>query len=270
MHLAHDGRVFIQRLGHFVGHVLGHAIVCGPNGHHRQRGHGRSLALVAVGGQLHLGVVRLLFEQGRHFGARQRNDLQGVALCKVGHRRHGHTARDQGGVQVAVLDLVHRLGERGAVFFHIGAGHAVHLEQIGHQLVLARAGRARGNAFALEVLDAVDARIGTGDQLHGLGVQRAQGPQVFQGRIGKLGFAVVGRVQNVGGHKGRLDVLGAQQFGVAHRGTGGFSGGGDFLAVDRGLVGDQLGQHAAQGVIGAAGAARGHTEKHTLLCDGRT
>ena len=144
----------------------------------------------------------------------------------------------------------------------------MHFEQVGHQLVLARAGRTRGNAFALEVLDAVDARVGAGDQLHGLGVQRTQGTQILQGRIGKLGFAVVGRVQNVGGHEGRLDVLGAQQFGVAHRSACGFSGGGDLPAVDRGFVGNQLGQHAAQGVIRATRAAGGDAEKHALLGHG--
>ena len=191
-----------------------------------------------------------------------------MALRGVGDGGHRHAAGDQRGVQVAVLDLVDRLRERAGILLDVVAAQAVDLEQVGDELVLAGAGRARGDALALQVLDAVDAGVGAGDQLHRLGVERTQGAQVLHRAAGELCLAVVGRIQDVGGDEGRFDLAVAQQLGVGHRGARGFGRGGELLAVHRGLVGDQLREHAAQRVVGAAGAAGGDAEEHALLREG--
>ena len=57
------------------------------------------------------------------------------------------------------------------------------------------------------VLAMLEWLLGSGDELHLLGVQRTQGTQVLQRLAFKLGAADVGLIQHVGGHKGRFDLF---------------------------------------------------------------
>ena len=146
----------------------------------------------------------------------------------------------------------------------------MHGQQVGEQLVLPRAGRARRNALAFEVLEAVDAAVCPCDQLYGFGIKRTQRAQILERCTRKLALAVVGRIQNVSGHESRFDVFVAQQFRVAHRRTGCLGCGGDFLSVDNGLVRNHLRQHAAQWVVGTPRTTGSNTEEDTLLRNGAT
>ena len=64
-------------------------------------------------------------------------------LARVDDRRRGRARRDQRRDEVAVLDLVDRLRERGQVLADVLACHSVDFEEVAEQLPLARARRAR-------------------------------------------------------------------------------------------------------------------------------
>ncbi|MNZ58502.1 hypothetical protein D3C78_765140 [compost metagenome] len=217
----------------------------------RHGGHVGALAVVGAGRD-HAGLVGRAADLFHHFGG-NRHEGHRHGGGQVADRRHAQARGLQGGVQLAVLDQLHRLGEGHELdATHVLVGEPGGLEDGPRVQLGTGLGGADRDALALEVGQGLDAGVGAGDDLDVVRIGAGDGAQLGQRRLeaGVLD-ALPGIIYRVGQREAQLAATGLQQVEVLHRGLGG---------LHRGLrtfdaVAVQLRQAHTDRVVHPAGAA---------------
>ncbi len=183
----------------------------------------------------------------------QTHQIRALGGAQIHHRGGGSAGDHERRVDLAVLQRLGGIAEGEVLRIDVGLGHVIGRQEVHGVEVNAGARRADGHILALQILHGLNGRV-AGDQLHGLVVQRRQRGKAGDGIALVLleADAVVGVIGHVALHKAQLCKAHVQHVDV---GRGALARHG--RDRDVGMVGDVLGQHAAEGVVGARGSAGG-------------
>ena len=249
---------FPQGLGQGVDQFFADVGIADPLGHDGHRVDRRGLAGVGVRRDGDLGVEGIGVGDFLDQVVIQAKDDHRGAGDQFHHRRGGDAGRDETHVGLVVL---HALGDTGKTQPvqgpEIVEAHTGLLEDVFRIDGRSAAAVAGDDALAFEVGDGLDTGFLAGHDLDDFRVQGSNPPHVLDRVALELIRAVIGLVGGVVLDEGGFDAVGADQVEVGGGGIAGL-GGDDHIGH---LGGQGLGQHAAQGIVSAAGAAGGNGEE---------
>ena len=172
----------------------------------------------------------------------------------------GSAGDDEGRVDLLILQALSAVAEALVLGVDIVKGHAVCAENVNGVEVNTGALSTDRDALALEVGNGLDVGV-HGDDLYLLFVERGgDGEAADSAGISEEVGAVIGVAHNVGLAEAELYIAGVEVFDVCLGAVAG-DGGDAQVAV----IGNVLGKHAAESIIGARFTAGGESERF-LLC----
>ena len=183
------------------------------------------------------------------------HDVRGIGQLHDGGVGQG--GGGEGRVHGAVLHGGGGVGEAQILHVKVVVGKAGGFQDLLGVDLGAGARVADANLLALQIRDGVDVGGLEGYQLDHLGIHARNGPQLGHSPVFRHGIhALIGIAQHVVLQDGQLRFPVVQGTGVGGGSAGG--GGGDLQVVY--VLGEHVGQYAAQGVIGARVAAGDHQQ----------
>ena len=233
-----------------------------------QRVHAQHV-FVSEGGNRVVGKKRAGHAQTLGLWAVNRQQLDASpAGGQLGYRPGRSPADEEEGIQRAVFHLVAGLVGLDVFGLDVGLFHAIGRQDKARIHEGARAGLVHANPLAFEVCNAFDARAFFDDDMHGLGVQVGNQPQI--GNVGLAGKNA-GACLRPRGHVGlaKAGFHGAARNGVdvGQRAVGRLGRGDNLSGYRHGI-----GNHAANRVIGASRTASADAKELLGMgraCEGR-
>ena len=184
------------------------------------------------------------------------DQVHGLGGAQVDHGGGGGAGGQEGGVDLAVLEALgggaEGLEDGGDVLLDV---QAIGIEHVGGVKVGAGVLIAHADLLALQIGNGLDGGVG-GDDLHGLGIEAGQDPDVGHGAdLGKAAGAVIGVGHHVGLDGGQLVDAEGHVLQVVGRTAGGHHVYVHQVGI---LFIEHIGQHAAHREVGARFTAGAH------------
>ena len=162
-------------------------------------------ASVRAGRDRRLRVERVLRDQGLGLVGIDRQQADLVLRGDILYGRGRIAGRQESCIDVAVLEGAGAFGEGQVLDVDVIVGDAVRFEDLAGIRLSAGAGCTDGDALALELIDALDARLIKRDELAGLRIERGDAADVVDFLVLEHLRAIDGVVRDIVLHDGQVD-----------------------------------------------------------------